>query len=166
MRQTLWINVYRSGVYHRQGKPNTCNLHGGDLYTSYTDAYRAIEHDKGFIATVTVAADLPAEAYVNPPDCEPTPLSQTARIIMSGQDSPILLPIYNGDSLETSEREARDLPLPWQRPVEAPGSPAKAFKPTHGGYPTYPPAAPVLSRSTALAEFQQFSEEQDHAYCT
>lgn len=162
MKHLLFINLYRSGVYHRQGKPNTCNMHAGDVYTSRAAAEAAIEHDKGFIATVDFMPDLPAEVYVNPPDCVPTPLSQTARVIMSGQDQG-LLPLYkNNDwSLETSEAEARDIPLPWEAPAKAPGSLSKAFKPTHGGYPTYHPPGALLGRfNEARTEFEKAAEAQ------
>lgn len=135
MKQTLFINVYRSGVYHRQGKPHTCNMHGGDLYATRHDAIEAIEHDKGYITTAPVVVDLPALAYVNPEGSEPTPLSDTRRIVMSGQDSPGLLPLYH-DSLETSEREAVEIQQAWERPAKAPETLSKAYKPTHGGYPT------------------------------
>lgn len=79
MNQVIFINLYRSGVYHRQGKPNATNLHGGDVYASEAAALENAEPDRGYITTVR--AELPMatgmELVVNRYDSVPTPLSVT-----------------------------------------------------------------------------------------
>lgn len=167
MSQTLYINLYRSGYWHRQGKPGTCNVHAGDVYDDFDTALRAIEPGKGYIDTIRLEASLPFPLFVNPADAEPTPLRETAKLIARGDlDNPKLLPVYNTDSLDTSEREAVNVPLPWEGAAKASGSPAKAYKPTHGGYPTSPTPEALLGPFEAREQFQAFSEERDDAYCS
>jgi hypothetical protein len=71
--QTVWLNVYRSGYYHRAGKPTATNLHGGDLYVSYADATAAIQHDRGYITTVSFQMPVPADTHIyrNPENSVP-----------------------------------------------------------------------------------------------
>lgn len=84
--QRLYMNVYRAGFYHRQGKPGHTNLHAGDFFTSRMAALNAIVPDVGYIDTV--AFDMPVLAGCtvteNPPDSVPTPLSVT-------RDNPLAL---------------------------------------------------------------------------
>ncbi len=70
-----WMNVYRSGWFHREGKPDTLNRHAGDLYTDYDHAIRDIDPVSHYIATVPVQWDEPTVQVENAPDSVPVPLS-------------------------------------------------------------------------------------------
>lgn len=58
--RVIYINLYRSGYFHRKGKPHTLNMHGGDCYATEADAKRAIFPQSHYVATVPimVAADV------------------------------------------------------------------------------------------------------------
>lgn len=128
--QTLYMNVYRAGYYHRQGKPGHCNIHAGDFFTTEAEARRCAEPDKGYIATVSFEMPLPEGTTIlaNLEGSEPTPLHETRRnplalapwhtepdiwppVLTAGRLCPYQragLAWDDGvDSLDTSEAEAR-----------------------------------------------------------
>lgn len=129
--QRLYLNVYRSGTYHRQGKPGHCNIHGGDFFTTLYDALTHAESANGYVTTVEVDIPVPEGYHIvrNPDNSVPTPLHMTRGNLLTllpwrkaNQDPPIMsAQELCGLSLDTSEREAV--------------APARAYKPAHGGYP-------------------------------
>lgn len=84
--QRLYMNVYRAGYYHRQGKPGHCNLHAGDFFTDEMQALRCAQPENGYIETVGFDMPVPTGCVIlsNPEGCEPTPLHQT-------RDNPLAL---------------------------------------------------------------------------
>lgn len=71
--KTFWMNVYRSGWFHRQGKPGVCDIHAGDFYEDEKTAKEQIDPPSHYLCTVPV--ELPVECRANPPDSVPVPLS-------------------------------------------------------------------------------------------
>jgi hypothetical protein len=142
MKQTLYINLYRSGWYHRQGKPDTTNLHAGDVYTSERLALENAEPDKGYVTTVPFEVDFPGTVLSNPSTSAPVPLS----VSRTGQRLPFLAvesldietdvpPLEVGDAhYGISYEQWRDN-LHAERLVPGLEQPSKAYKPSHGGYP-------------------------------
>lgn len=96
--QTLYMNVYRAGFYHRQGKPGHCNIHAGDFFTSRVDAEAHVEPDKGYITTVSFEMPLPDGTTIlaNPEGSVPTPLHETRGnplALMPWHSSPQVFPV-------------------------------------------------------------------------
>lgn len=52
--KTGWLNIYRSGVYHRCGKPGAFDRHAGDLYPTEQAARDAIDPVSHYVDTVPV----------------------------------------------------------------------------------------------------------------
>lgn len=75
MLKSGYMNIYRSGYFHRKGKPGNIDRHGGDLYDDKTTAEKHIFPRSHFIATVPVTWDDPEDCVVNPPSSVPVPLS-------------------------------------------------------------------------------------------
>ena len=69
-----WMNVYRTGWFHRSGKPAVVDRHAGDLYASKTKAEEQIDPVEGFIATVPVQWTDEPGLKPNADDSIPTPL--------------------------------------------------------------------------------------------
>jgi hypothetical protein len=132
--QRLYMNVYRSGYYHRQGKPGHCNLHAGDFFTDEMEALRCAEPDKGYIETVAFDMPVPDGCVIlaNPEGCVPTPLHVTRDnplalapwhtapeppppILTAGRACPTALA-----SLDTSEADAFDPPRLIERHLTEP----------------------------------------------
>lgn len=81
-----YMNLYKSGFYHRTGKPDgNINVHGGDVYLTFAEAASAAEPDKGYLTTVSVEYYADVKPVPNAVDSEPVPLSMSrkafARII-------------------------------------------------------------------------------------
>lgn len=96
--QRLYMNVYRAGYYHRQGKPGHTNLHAGDFFTSMQSAVDAIEYQKGYITTVEMDMPIPEGVTIleNPEGSVPTPLSETRNnplALMPWHSSPAVFPM-------------------------------------------------------------------------
>lgn len=51
--QTLWMNVYRAGFYHRANKPGCLDIHAGDFYTSEESARRQAGPESHYLGTVS-----------------------------------------------------------------------------------------------------------------
>ncbi len=74
--KTCYMNIYRSGWFHREGKPNTLDRHAGDLYDSREQAMADIDPPSHYIATVPVQWTDPDDGVAaNPADSVPIPLS-------------------------------------------------------------------------------------------
>lgn len=72
-----FMNIYAAGVFHRQGKPLTCDYHAGDVYQTEAAAKSQIDDEAGYVGTFPVTFEVPGEVCWNAADSEPKPLSQT-----------------------------------------------------------------------------------------
>ena len=79
VEQTLWMNVYRSGWFHRAGKPLTLDIHAGDFYCSEESARAAIDPPAAYVATVPFTFTGPVQRE-NAADSQPLPISATRRL--------------------------------------------------------------------------------------
>lgn len=77
--QTLWMNVYRAGWFHRAGKPRNVDLHAGDFYVSRDAAVVDIDPPTHYLATVPFEYFGPVQ-HANPDDSVPTPLAYSRRM--------------------------------------------------------------------------------------
>lgn len=75
--KTMWINIYRSGYFHRKGKPDTVDRHAGDMYESKELALANIQPMSAYVDTVQVTYVDDEDVHANPSDSVPTPLSAT-----------------------------------------------------------------------------------------
>jgi hypothetical protein len=75
MIQHGYMNLYRSGFYHRKGKAGACDAHGGDVYLDYADAVAQAEPDRGYFATIPIQWDAEDPIARNPDDSVPIPIS-------------------------------------------------------------------------------------------
>ena len=80
MKKTGFMNIYRSGVFHRIGKPCTYDRHPGDFYGTREEALKYIEPASAYIGTVPVEWDDPEDIQVNPHDSIPLPLFRTRHL--------------------------------------------------------------------------------------
>lgn len=71
-RKTGWMNIYRSGFFHRLGKPRDFNRHAGDIYET-----RAIDPPDYYVDTVAVHWSDIEDVKPNAADSVPVPLSVT-----------------------------------------------------------------------------------------
>lgn len=72
-----YLNVYRSGYFHRQGKPHAYDRHSGDFYPTEQDAKRDIDPPSHYICTVPVVWVEEAPVFPNGEDSQPVPLHMT-----------------------------------------------------------------------------------------
>lgn len=77
--QQLWMNLYRAGYFHREGKPGCVDIHPGDCYASREEAMADIEPRSHYVATVPFEWTGPV-VRPNPADSVPTPLSASRRM--------------------------------------------------------------------------------------
>lgn len=76
-----WMNVYRSGVFHRTGKANTADRHPGDFYPTKEAAEADVELRTHYICTCPVEWEDFEVVKANPPDSVPVPLSVTRKLV-------------------------------------------------------------------------------------
>jgi len=74
-----YLNIYRSGFFHRSGKPNTCDRHGGDFYLNEAAAKGDIEPISHYITTVRVLWEENEMIEANPCNSVPRSLRETRR---------------------------------------------------------------------------------------
>lgn len=74
-----YINIYRSGIFHREGKPGAFNRHPGDIYPDKETAIADIEPRSHYVTTVPIEWEETdcAGCEANPPTSEPVPLAIT-----------------------------------------------------------------------------------------
>lgn len=103
--RTVYINLYRQGWYHRQGKPGTLPFHAGDTYPTVEAAIADIDPEAPYIATVPLQVPVgpyqEGEYWLSPsdfqpygPDSVPVPLSKS-RAVYQG------VKLAEGDGLGT-----------------------------------------------------------------
>lgn len=78
--KVMWMNVYRSGFFHREGKPLTVDRHAGDFYETREQAIADIEPRSHYIATVPFVYVDDQDVTANPADSIPTPLAASRRM--------------------------------------------------------------------------------------
>lgn len=128
--QRLWMNVYRAGYFHCQGKAGHTNIHAGDFFTSEELAKVNVTPGAGYIGTVSFDMPVPPGTVVlsNPEGSVADPLRLTREnpmALMPWHTAPHVFPvaILNGGScplrdcpaggwdsfgsIETSEAEAQ-----------------------------------------------------------
>ncbi len=76
-----WMNVYRSGVFHRTGKPGAADRHPGDFYPTRELAEKDIELRTHFICTCPVEWEDFEVVTANDLDSKPVPLSVTRKLV-------------------------------------------------------------------------------------
>lgn len=158
-----FINLYRSGWFHRKGKPNTYDAHPGDLYPTAQLAMQDIDPKardlyigtfpvliNGSIYGSVLRSDY--DVHLNDADSVPVPLSVSRSEIIQRRNAVPKTPVLaEGDGLaigggssdvspETSEAEAVHLDPPnvvafRTNSLGPDGVRSAAYRPTHGGYP-------------------------------
>lgn len=74
-----YINIYRSGWFHRAGKPQCFDRHSGDVYPTYDAAVRAVSPRSHYVCTVPVVWHDAPNLRPNPAHSVPVPLNVTRR---------------------------------------------------------------------------------------
>jgi hypothetical protein len=80
-----YLNIYRSGFFHRENKPGNMDRHAGDLYASMAQALADIDPPSHYVATVPVSWYDTEQVKVNPPDAVPVPLSVSRKAFAAKQ---------------------------------------------------------------------------------
>ncbi len=73
--RTSWMNIYKSGFFHREGKPLTLDCHSGDFYDTKDQALAVIDPPSHYLATVSFEWDDVDNIQTNPADSVPVALS-------------------------------------------------------------------------------------------
>lgn len=74
-----FVNIYKSGVFHRRGKPRAYDRHPGDIYPTQKAAEADIDWDAGYVATAPIQWYEDKAVDPNPESSEPIPLAVTRR---------------------------------------------------------------------------------------
>lgn len=74
-----FINIYRCGWFHREGKPGNIDRHAGDIYLDEDEALRNIDPPSHYICTIPVEWVDVENVAVNPPDSVPVSLSASRK---------------------------------------------------------------------------------------
>jgi hypothetical protein len=80
-RCVAYQNVYRSGYYHRAGKPGQFDRHPGDLYPTRDAAEADVDPPWMYVDTVKVVWYEDAQPHVNCATSKPVPISESRRQI-------------------------------------------------------------------------------------
>lgn len=83
-----YVNIYRSGLYHRAGKPGAYDRHPGDIYPTEAAAVADIRPRSHYIATCPVAWEEAAPLAVNAPESEPSFKRKADRPLYFGLNNP------------------------------------------------------------------------------
>lgn len=73
-----FVNIYRSGMFHREGKPTAYNRHPGDIYPTQDEALQDIDPRAAhlYVCTVPIAWAEPMKVQPNPRDSVPKRVSK------------------------------------------------------------------------------------------
>jgi hypothetical protein len=74
-----WQNIYKSGYYHRAGKPGMYDRHPGDLYPTREAAEADVEPPEFYVATVKVVWYEDSVPHVNGVNSVPVPVVESRR---------------------------------------------------------------------------------------
>lgn len=86
MLKSGYMNIYRSGYFHREGKPGNIDRHGGDVYADKVTAEKHIFPQSHFITTVPIEWDDPEECVVNARDSVPVALHVSRKRLNKPQE--------------------------------------------------------------------------------
>ena len=75
-----FINIYRSGHFHRVGKPGMYDRHPGDIYATYEQAVADIDPKHLYITTIPVVWYEANEPHCNATTSTPVPLKDSRRV--------------------------------------------------------------------------------------
>lgn len=75
MKNKGFINIYRSGYFHREGKPGNMDRHSGDVYAEYEEAVKHIDPPTHYVSTIPIEWEDMEQCVVNPPDSVPVPIT-------------------------------------------------------------------------------------------
>lgn len=70
-----FVNIYRSGWFHRMGKPLTLDRHTGDIYDTLEQAMQEIDPPSHYIATIGISWVDVEDVQPNPADSVPVGLA-------------------------------------------------------------------------------------------
>lgn len=73
-----FMNIYRSGFFHRAGKPSAFDRHAGDMYATREAALADINPASHYVDTVPVSWQEPAYIEVNPANSIPRAINRSA----------------------------------------------------------------------------------------
>lgn len=85
-KRISWMNIYRSGFFHREGKPLTLDVHSGDFYDTEELAKAAIDPPSHYRGTVSFEWDDVENIQTNPADSVPTPLGVSRKRFAASQE--------------------------------------------------------------------------------
>lgn len=87
-RRVIYMNLYKSGWFHRCGKPLTLDRHAGDCYTSRAQALADIDPPSHYITTVAVLYRDPDNTLrCNGADSQPVPIAVTRKQALRGEQT-------------------------------------------------------------------------------
>jgi hypothetical protein len=80
---TGWMNIYRSGFYHRAGKPSMYDRHPGDLYPTRAAAIADIDPAARhlYVCTCRTVWIEDCQPHVNAADSVPVPVATSRRVL-------------------------------------------------------------------------------------
>jgi hypothetical protein len=91
-KRISWMNIYRSGHFHREGKPLTLDCHSGDFYDTKEQAIEVIDPPSHHLATVSFEWDDPTGMVLNPANSVPVPLSVSRKRFYAGESNTVGIP--------------------------------------------------------------------------
>lgn len=86
MKQLGFINIYRSGFFHREGKPGMFNRHPGDIYPTREAAMVDIHPSSHYIDTIPIEWEEEVRVALNAQDSTPIPLSYSRKQWFKGHE--------------------------------------------------------------------------------
>lgn len=138
---TGFINIYKSGWFHRKGKPNMLDRHPGDIYLTMEAAQQDIDPAAAalYVGTVPIMWIEPEDALaLNAPDSHPVPLRESRRQLgeytVPSQTLGLSDNVLPFDRANAGRITAEEIRKQWAKATEPPML-AIEYKPTHGGYP-------------------------------
>lgn len=85
-KRISWMNIYKSGFFHREGKPLTLDVHSGDFYDTPELAKAHIDPLSHYRGTVSFEWDDAEDIQANPADSVPVPLSVSRKRFALSQE--------------------------------------------------------------------------------
>jgi hypothetical protein len=85
-KRISFMNIYRNGFFHREGKPGNIDIHGGDAYDTKELALQFVDPPSHYLTTIPFEWDDAEGLVTNPPDSVPTPLSVSRKRFAMSQE--------------------------------------------------------------------------------
>jgi hypothetical protein len=80
-----YMNIYRSGWFHREGKPGNMDRHSGDLYETMAQAMADIDPPSHYVTTVPISWYDTEVVKANPADSVPIALGVSRKAFAAKQ---------------------------------------------------------------------------------